>query len=122
VTYNIHFNSTDIAAARTIAREIRASTVNNRSVKALALLAQGWSQISLNILDYKSTTISSVYASVARLAKKHRVEIVGGEIVGLIPEAACERESEWMRHLNGFEPSAKILEQRLLSPLEWPTV
>ena len=54
-----------------------------------------------------------VYASVARLAKKHRIEIVGGEIVGLIPEAACERESEWMRHLTGFVASAKILEQRL---------
>ena len=120
VTYNIHFNSTDIAAARAIAREIRAASVDNKSVKALALLSHGWAQISLNISDYKSRPISNVYASVVRLAKKHRIEIVGGEIVGLIPEAACERESEWMRHLSGFVASAKILEQRLESPLEWP--
>jgi glutamate formiminotransferase / 5-formyltetrahydrofolate cyclo-ligase len=120
VTYNIHFNSTDVAAARAIAREIRATAVGNKSVKALALMAQGWAQLSLNITDFNTTPLSKVYASVQRLAKKHRIEIAGGEILGLIPEAACERESEWMRHLSGFVPSAKILEQRLETPLEWP--
>ena len=45
---------------------------------------------------------------------------VDGEVVGLIPEAACERESEWMRHLRGFDPELKILERRLEKPLPWP--
>ena len=31
VTYNIHFNSTDIAAARAIAREFRAASMNNEA-------------------------------------------------------------------------------------------
>ena len=39
---------------------------------------------------------------------------------GLIPEAACERESEWMRQLSGFDAQSKILEQRLETPLAWP--
>ena len=41
-------------------------------------------------------------------------------MIGLIPEAACERDSEWMRQLIEFDPAAKILEQRLGQPLAWP--
>jgi len=37
-----------------------------------------------------------------------------------VPEAACERESEWMRQLTGFDPETKILESRLDAPLDWP--
>ena len=40
--------------------------------------------------------------------------------IGLIPDAACERESEWMRQLIEFDPAAKILENRLAAPLAWP--
>jgi hypothetical protein len=39
--------------------------------------------------------------------------LVEGEVIGLIPEAACERESEWMRQLVGFDAQTKILEHRL---------
>jgi hypothetical protein len=45
---------------------------------------------------------------------------VEGEVIGLLPEAAFERESDWMRQLNGFDPQAKILEHRLDAPLDWP--
>ena len=41
-------------------------------------------------------------------------------MIGLIPEAACERESEWMRQLIGFDDQTKILERRLAAPLSWP--
>ena len=51
-----------------------------------------------------------------RLAARHKTAPVEGEVIGLIPEAACERESEWMRQLIGFDPAAKILENRLASP------
>ena len=55
-----------------------------------------------------------------RLALRHKATPVHGEVIGLIPEAACERESEWMRQLIEFDPEAKILERRLAHPLPWP--
>lgn len=115
VGYNIHFKTNDIAAARAIAREIR-----QKNVKALAMVSDGRTQLTMNISDFKANPVSSVYETVVRLARKHRIEIADGEIVGLIPESACERESEWMRHLTGFVPSDKILERRIETPLEWP--
>jgi len=120
VAYNIFFDSVDVGAARAIAREIRASSGGMKNVKALGLLVDGRAQLSMNITDFLLTPLSQVYDTVTRLAHKHRIAPINGEIIGLIPEAACERESEWMRQLNGFEPAAKILEQRLANPMRWP--
>ena len=120
VTYNIYFDSADVAMARSIAREIRHSAVGLKGVKALGALAHGRAQLSLNISDFKATPISEVFAKVAKLAQRHKTAPVEGEVIGLIPEAACERDSEWMRQLVQFDPASKILEQRLANPLAWP--
>jgi glutamate formiminotransferase len=46
---------------------------------------------------------------------------VRGELIGLLPEAAFEQESEWVRQLHEFDPGKKILERRLRQPLAWPS-
>jgi glutamate formiminotransferase len=106
--------------ARAIARDIRAVSGGLKGVKALGALVQGRAQLSMNITDYEATPISQVHQAVTALALRHKTEIVEAEIVGLIPEAACERQSEWMRQLIGFDSQTKILEHRLGSPLPWP--
>lgn len=120
VAYNIYFDSADVAMARAIAREIRAASGGLKGVKAMGVLAHGRAQLSMNITDFEATPLSQVYQAVARLALRHKAEIAEGEVIGLIPEAACERKSEWMRHLSGFDSETKILEHRLGSPLPWP--
>jgi glutamate formiminotransferase len=120
VAYNIYFGSNDVAAARSIAREIRAASGGLKGVKAMGVLAHGRAQLSMNITDFEATPISQVYRTVSNLAARYKVDLAEGEVIGLIPEAACERQSEWMRHLNGFDPLTKILEHRLGSPLPWP--
>ncbi len=89
-------------------------------MKALGVLADGRAQLLMNITDFEKTPISQVVQHRVALALQHKVAPVEGEVVGLIPDAACERESEWMRQLTGFEPLNKILENRLESPLDWP--
>jgi glutamate formiminotransferase len=120
VAYNIYFDSADVAVARAIAREIRAANGGLKGVKAMGVLAHGRAQLSMNITDFEATPVSQVYRAVSSLALRHKVAPVAGEVIGLIPEAACERESEWMRQLNGFDPRTKILERRLEVPLAWP--
>jgi glutamate formiminotransferase / 5-formyltetrahydrofolate cyclo-ligase len=120
VTYNIFFDSSEVALVRAIAREIRATSGGMKGVKAMGLLAHGRAQLSLNITDFEATPISVVYKKVASLALRHKAVMAEGEVIGLVPEAACERESEWMRQLAGFDPLTKILERRLGAPLTWP--
>jgi glutamate formiminotransferase / 5-formyltetrahydrofolate cyclo-ligase len=120
VTYNLYLDSNDIAVARAIAREVRATFSGLHGVKAMGLMVHGRAQLSMNITDFKSTPLSQVYSAVSRLALRHKTAPVEGEVVGLIPEAACEREGEWMRQLVEFDDETKILERRLAAPLAWP--
>jgi glutamate formiminotransferase len=86
----------------------------------MGLLAHGRAQLSMNITDFEVTRISQVYRAVSNLALRHKAVMVEGEVIGLIPQAVCERESEWMRQLVGFDEPTKVLEQRLGAPLAWP--
>lgn len=120
VAYNLYFDSSDVAVVRAMAREIRASSGGLKTVKALGVLTQGRIQLALNITDFEATPVSKVYSTVSQLALRHKVALVESEIVGLLPEAACEQNSEWVRQLVGFDPEAKVLERRLATPLSWP--
>ena len=120
VEYNVYFDSTEVSAIRAIAREMRAAYAGPRGVKATGALVNGRTQLAMNITDFEATPVSQVFQTVARLALRYKTDPVEGEIVGLVPEAACERDSEWMRQLIGFDPAAKVLERRLDAPLEWP--
>lgn len=120
VTYNVYFDTTDVGVVRSIAREVRAAFGGVHGVKALGVMAHGRAQLAMNITDFKATPLSQVYSTVSRLAVRHKTAPVEGEINGLIPEDACERESEWMRQLVEFDDQTKILERRLDRPLAWP--
>jgi glutamate formiminotransferase len=120
VTYNVYFDSADVAVVRAIARELRAAAGGLPGVKAMGVVAHGRTQLSMNITDFHATPVSQVYETVSRLALRHKTAPVEGEVIGLIPEGACERESEWMRQLIEFDDKTKILERRLAEPLSWP--
>ena len=86
----------------------------------MGVLAHGRAQLSMNITDFEVTRISQVYRAISNLATRHKATVTQGEVIGLIPQAACERDSEWMRQLVGFDEETKILEHRLGTPLAWP--
>jgi glutamate formiminotransferase len=121
IAYNVFLDTTDVATARAIAREIRASGGGLAGVKAMGVLVQGQAQITMNITDFRSTPVADVYAAVKQKASRHRVKVVRGELIGLVPEAAYEQDTEWVRQLVGFNPEEKILERKLGNPLQWPT-
>lgn len=120
VSYNIQFDSSDVSMVRAIAREIRADTGGLKGVKAIGMLAHGRAQLAMSITGFDTTPVSQVYSAVSRLAQRHKASPVEGEVIGLIPEAALERDSQWMRQLVGFDPASKVLERRLETPLRWP--
>jgi glutamate formiminotransferase len=86
----------------------------------MGVLAHRRAQLSMNITDFEATPLSVVHRKVVALAARHKTRVAEGEVIGLIPEAACERESDWMRQLSGFDEQTKVLERRLEHPLEWP--
>lgn len=110
----------DIAAARAVAREIRASNGGMYGVKAIGVAANGRAQVSMNITNYRATPMARVYAAVEELAKRHGSVPSGAELIGLIPEEAFEPDADWVRPIQGFDPDEKVLERKLYHPMEWP--
>jgi glutamate formiminotransferase len=120
IAYTLYLDTADVATARAIAREIRQSNGGLSGVKAMGVLAHGQAQISMNITDYVKTPVGEVFKTVKRHADRHKATPVRGELIGLLPEAAFERESEWVRLFNEFDPEEKVLERKLTHPLAWP--
>jgi glutamate formiminotransferase len=120
IAYNVHLKEPDIAAVRAIARDIRASSGGLQGVKAIGVLANGRAQVSMNITDFNLTPMRQIYTTIQHLAQRHGVLIEDAELIGLIPQAAYEPDSEWVRQITGFDPDMKVLERKLHSPLAWP--
>ena len=109
-----------MAAARAIARELRASGGGLYGVKAMGVLVDGRAQVSMNLTDFRMTPVTAVHQEVTRLAERHGVRTAEGELIGLVPEAACEPNAAWVRQIPQFRWEQKVLEARLASPLTWP--
>jgi glutamate formiminotransferase len=120
IAYNLYLDRPDVTAARAIAKALRASSGGLDGVKAMGVLVQGRAQVSLNITDFRITPVGRVFDALNRLAGKHGTKVVDGELIGLLPEDAFERDSEWVRLIRGFNPEERILERRLKQPLAWP--
>jgi glutamate formiminotransferase len=120
IAYNLYLDRPDVTAARAMAKTLRASSGGLDGVKAMGVLVRGRAQVSLNITDFRVTPVGQVFDALNRMAGKHGTKVVDAELIGLLPEDAFERDSEWVRLIKGFNPEERILERRLKQPLEWP--
>ena len=125
IALNLYLDTPEVAVARAIAKEIRQSGGGLAGVKAIGVAVHDQAQVSMNITDFTRTPVGKVYAAVKEKARRHGAAPVRAELIGLIPEAALERNSEWLRLLGelgpgGFDPEEKVLERRLDRPLPWP--
>ncbi len=114
IAWNVWLRTEDLEVSRRIAKRVRESSGGFPCVKALGLplASRRLSQVSLNSTDYKVTPLSVVFDAIAREAKRLKVEVVGSELIGLIPRAAVEEKFvERLRWINFDENS--ILESRI---------
>lgn len=118
IAYNINLATPDVALAKTIAKKIRASSGGFASVKAMGvdLKARNLAQVSMNLTDFETTSIGTVFDAVTREAAAAGVEVEASEIVGLIPRAALEAAAVHYLKVENFQPGL-ILENRLESVL-----
>lgn len=114
IAYNINLATPETALAKTIAKKIRASGGGFPCVKAMGvdLKARNLAQVSMNLTDFETTPVGTVFDAVSREAAAAGVEVEGSEIVGLIPRAALEDAAVHFLRVENFQPGL-ILENRL---------
>ena len=117
VAFNVCLNSRDLGLARSIARAIRQRDGGLPGVKALGLplAAQDAVQVSMNLVDYRQTSMLTVYRRIERLAKEAGVSTRESELIGLAPAAALDAEVAQQIRLPNFDPMSQVLERRLES-------
>jgi glutamate formiminotransferase len=91
IAFNILLAAPDATVARQIARTLRESSGGLPAIRAIGvwLASRQRAQVSVNVLDYRRTSPLTVLESVRREASRHGVDVVGSELIGLMPEAAA---------------------------------
>ena len=110
IAFNVNLRTNDLSIARSIAREVRERDGGLPFVKALGfeLQSRGVVQVSMNLIDYEQTGISRAFAAVQDAASRRQVEILGAEIVGLVPRAALDRTASYFPYLENFHETVVI--------------
>src|SRR5213592_3738804 len=87
IAWNVNLKTKDVAIARRIAKAIRESDGGLPAVRAkgFELADRGLVQVSMNMVDYRKTSLVQAYEAIRSLAAKEGVEIAESEIVGLVP-------------------------------------
>jgi glutamate formiminotransferase/glutamate formiminotransferase/formiminotetrahydrofolate cyclodeaminase len=67
----------------------------------------------MNLVDYRRTGLFTAFRRVQELAKEMGVPVRGSEMIGMLPRAALAGgDLEELRFVD-FDPSGRILEERL---------
>jgi glutamate formiminotransferase / 5-formyltetrahydrofolate cyclo-ligase len=114
IAFNINLDTPDVDVAKRIAKAIRHSSGGYRYVKALGLMLQqrNVAQVSINMTDYTKTPLHRVFESVRAEAARAGVNVIGSEVVGLVPAQALIDAADYFLRLEGFNPS-QVLERRM---------
>lgn len=89
IAYNVNLKTGDVKVAKAIAQKIRFSSGGMAFVKALGFrLTHDIVQVSMNLTNFRVTSVKQVFEAIAKECKKHGVEILESEVIGLIPKEA----------------------------------
>lgn len=112
VAYNAYLDVADVGIAKRIAKAVRASSGGLPYLKAIGLLVDGQAQVSMNLVDYRQTSLFAVMQAVRAEAAKHGATVTHTELIGLIPQQALFDAA--FAHLGlPVTTQQQILEQRV---------
>lgn len=115
VAFNVNLATNDINIAKNIAKAIRSSSGGFKYCKALGIEIRERNivQVTMNMVDYTRTPLFRVFDVIEREAKRYGVNVIGSEIIGLVPMAAMIDVADYYLRLENFDHS-QILEKRMM--------
>jgi glutamate formiminotransferase len=114
IAFNVNVRGSG-EAAREIAAVVRESGGGFPGVRALGLdlPAAGHAQVSMNVEDWEAARLHEIVLRVEAEASTRGAEVLGSELVGLMPAGAAAQAAGATLRLEGFDVS-RVLELRLL--------
>jgi len=114
IAFNVNLRGS-LEAAKAIAAVVRERGGGFPGVRALGLELprRGLVQVSMNVEDFEAAALHAIVARIEREASERGAEVVGSELVGLMPAGAAVAAAGSALRIDGFDPS-RVLELRLL--------
>lgn len=114
VAFNINLGTSDLSIADKIAKEIRHIGGGFRFVKAMGVELEDRHivQVSMNLTDYTKTAVYRVFETVKMEAQRWGVNVIGSEVIGLVPMQALIDCAEYYLRIENFSVD-QVLETRL---------
>jgi glutamate formiminotransferase len=114
IAFNVNLRG-GVEAAREIAALVRERGGGFPGVRALGLdlPKAGLVQVSMNVEDWEAAALHDIVDRIAAEASARGAEVVGSELVGLMPAGAAATAAGSMLRIDGFDAS-RLLELRLL--------
>ncbi|HEY7161928.1 MAG TPA: glutamate formiminotransferase, partial [Acidobacteriota bacterium] len=115
IAFNVNLATSDIQIANKIAKALRHSSGGLRFVKAMGVMLQDRNivQVSMNLTDYKKTPVFRAVEMVRREAFRYGVNVVGTELIGLIPAEALFDSADYYLQMENFQYS-QVLENKIM--------
>ncbi|MGI6728067.1 MAG: glutamate formimidoyltransferase [Anaerovoracaceae bacterium] len=113
--YNVNLDTDNLDIAIAIAKKVRHIGGGLRYCKCMGieLKDRKQTQVSMNLTDYTKTSIYSAFEMIKMEAARYGVNVVGSEIIGLIPQQALMDCAEYYLRIENFSPE-KIIENHII--------
>ncbi|HSL64244.1 MAG TPA: glutamate formimidoyltransferase [Gaiellaceae bacterium] len=114
IAFNVNLRG-PVETAREVAALVRESGGGFQGVRALGLdlPRAGHAQVSMNVEDWEAARLHEIVARVEAEAAARGAEVLGSELVGLMPAGAAAQAAGAILRLDAFDVS-RVLELRLL--------
>jgi glutamate formiminotransferase len=115
IAFNVNLRARDAQVAREIAAIVRERDGGFPGVRALGLdlPRAGLVQVSMNVTDWEASALHEIVERIVAEAHARGAEVVGCELVGLMPAGAAVDAAGALLRIEGFD-STRVLELRLL--------
>ena len=114
IAYNINLSTNDVNIAKKIATTIREAKGGYKFCRAMGVMIEerNMAQVTINMVDYTGTPLHRVFETVKSEAARYGVNVIGSEIVGMVPLQALIDTADFYLRLEGFERK-QVLEENL---------
>jgi glutamate formiminotransferase len=114
IAFNVNLRGT-LETARAVAAVVRERGGGFPGVRALGLELPraGVVQVSMNVEDWEAAALHDIVARIEEEAAARGAEVLGSELVGLMPAGAAAAAAGAMLRIDGFDQS-HVLELRLV--------
>lgn len=115
IAWNVLLNTDNVEIAKAIAKKIRFSNGGFPFVKALGiyLADRGLAQVSMNLTDFRQTSMHQVFDCIREEAASRGVSIASSEVIGMLPLEAVVDTAVHYLQIEDFSIH-RILENSLL--------